>query len=363
MDGDVNLETTLEHFVSREALLRLPLAMVLTDPHQDDNPVVYVNDAFERITGYSREMAVGRNCRFLQGPDTDPDAREAIKEAVAKRETATIDIYNYRADGSGFWNRLIIGPLHDDDGELRYFFGIQNDMSDMRDDVRVSRHADRVLREIQHRVKNHLSMIVSMIRMQAKSPDPAASYDALANRVEALQALYQEMTASGIHSIESEMIRTGAYISRIASAIGHLDGRGAVRLNIDCDRAEVDADKAGRLGLLVSEFLTNAFKHAFKDREEGLVELSLKKREDGSLVLKISDDGRGLHPRSEWRSLAGATGDEERATDEALSEGARSGLGVAIAKSLIRSLRAEVAIDSDETGTRIRLALPPGTAS
>lgn len=353
--------SSLDQIFPQSALFNLPVALVLTDPYADDNPIIYVNGAFERITGYSRDAAVGRNCRFLQGQDTDPEARRAIRKAIEDEETATIDIYNYRADGEGFWNRLIVGPIYDDGGKLRYFAGIQNDMSMIRDDSKLSRHADRVLREVQHRVKNHLSMIVSLIRMQARSPDPSASYEALANRVESIQILYQEMTAAGVGSVESDTIRVGAYISRIASAIGHLDGRHAVRLNVNCDDADMDADEAGRLGLLASEFLTNAFKHAFRGREEGLIELSLKQRDDGFISLRVSDDGRGLHPDSEWRALStdNRGGESPAEADAKVAEGARSGLGVSIAKSLIRSLRAEVSVESGRGGTVITIDVPP----
>lgn len=347
-------DDNLDELLSREALVRLPLSMVISNPHLPDNPIIYVNSAFEECTGYARDAVIGENCRFLQGEDTDEKARQAIRDAIAKQETATIDIYNYKADGTGFWNRLIMGPLFDDAGELRYFFGIQNDMSQMRDDVRVSRHADRVLREVQHRMKNHLSMISSMIRMQARQSGANEGFAELANRVDALQTLYQEMSASGVSSIDSDTIMVGAYVSRIASAIGHLDGRDAIRLNIACEELPMMADEAGRLGLLASEFLTNAFKHAFEDREKGLVELSLERVGENRVRLTVADDGNGIPQGSNWYKLTGQgrdPGNVRKATAERLRDGARGGLGVDIARALIRTLRADVSLKSGDTGT------------
>lgn len=101
-------------------------SLVITDPHLDDNPIVFVSDAFVRQTGYAREEALGRNCRFLQGPDTDPAAVRAIHEAIARAETITVDILNYRRDGSPFWNRLRIRPRFLDCGAVENFVGVQN---------------------------------------------------------------------------------------------------------------------------------------------------------------------------------------------------------------------------------------------
>jgi PAS domain S-box-containing protein len=81
---------------------------------------------FEAQTGYPPEEALGRNCRFLQGPGTDPNAIQAIRDALAAETEITIDILNYRKDGTEFWNRLRIRPLFDEKGKLKYFAGAQN---------------------------------------------------------------------------------------------------------------------------------------------------------------------------------------------------------------------------------------------
>jgi PAS domain S-box-containing protein len=102
------------------------MSVVITNPRQRDNPMIYVSEEFERQTGYPPEEALGRNCRFLQGPETDPKAVEAIRAALAARTTFTIDLVNYRKSGEAFMNRLRIRPLLDESGELLYFAGAQN---------------------------------------------------------------------------------------------------------------------------------------------------------------------------------------------------------------------------------------------
>ncbi len=102
------------------------MSVVVSNPFLPDNPMIFVSDEFETQTGYSAEEAIGRNCRFLQGPGTDPDAAQAIRHALRAQTTFTIDILNYRKDGTPFMNRLRIRPLYGDDGALMYFVGAQN---------------------------------------------------------------------------------------------------------------------------------------------------------------------------------------------------------------------------------------------
>jgi PAS domain S-box-containing protein len=101
--------------------------ITISDVRQDDNPIVYANEGFERLTGYGVEEVLGRNCRFLQGSGTDPAAVESLREAVRHGRACTVEILNYRKDGTPFWNRLAITPVRDADGELTNFVGIQSD--------------------------------------------------------------------------------------------------------------------------------------------------------------------------------------------------------------------------------------------
>jgi len=101
-------------------------SVVISDPSRPDMPIIFVSDEFETQTGYPPEEVLGRNCRFLQGPETDPKAIQAIREALDAGTEITVDLVNYRKDGTAFWNRLRIRPLFDEKGNIQYFVGAQN---------------------------------------------------------------------------------------------------------------------------------------------------------------------------------------------------------------------------------------------
>ena len=105
------------------------MPMVISNPRLPDNPIVFVNDAFCRLCGYSREEIVGRNCRFLQGAGSDPMTVATIRAAVKAIEPVRIDILNYRKTGETFWNRLLMAPVRDGEGQLAYFFASQVDVT------------------------------------------------------------------------------------------------------------------------------------------------------------------------------------------------------------------------------------------
>lgn len=411
---DINAaETGMPDGMTAAALAKLPLALVLTNPHLDDNPIVYANQAFARISRYTVEAVVGRNCRFLQGEDTDPEASRLIGEALREERDITIDILNYRADGTTFLNRLMITPLYDQTGHLQCFLGVQRDLSAGADvdagsvETGIVR-GDAALGEIQHRVKNHLAMIIGMIRMQSRAHTSGEAFDTLARRIESLQLLYQEMTEAGVGSTRSQRIPLGAYISRIASTIGYLDGRRSVRVNVDCDAIDVSVERAARVGLLFSELLTNALKHAFKGREEGLVEARLKMLSSGLIRLTVTDDGIGLPREARWPYGAQEKGGSSQRIGEAValaeegslarevadtlseasggllsprpgggqedeaSEGeadarsdadAKSGLGGRIVLSLVRGLDARIDVSSHTSGTTITVDIPRETSA
>jgi PAS domain S-box-containing protein len=102
-----------------------PMATVITNPRLGDNPIVAVNRAFCTLTGYARDEAVGRNCRFLAGPDTEDLARAVLREAITAARPALTEMLNYRRDGTRFRNAVMISPVFGPTGELAYSLGSQ----------------------------------------------------------------------------------------------------------------------------------------------------------------------------------------------------------------------------------------------
>ena len=113
-------------YVVEESILH---GVLVTDPSQKDNPITYTNRALERMTGYSSEEIIGRNCRFLQGEDTDPESVQQISDAIAEQRSVTVTLKFYRKDGSSFWNEFTLSPVQDSAGKTVNFVGVQQDVS------------------------------------------------------------------------------------------------------------------------------------------------------------------------------------------------------------------------------------------
>lgn len=191
---------------------RMP--MVITDPRRADNPIVFANQAFQTLTGYGRDEIIGRNCRFLQGPETDLHAVRAIGDSIRRGEDIQVDLLNYRKDGSTFWNALFLSPVRGEEGDIQFFFASQLDITErVRAKETVDREVERrtadlqtalngktlLLHEVDHRVKNNLTMIGALLRLQTRTltdPTLQRTLESMLERVDALATVHRRLYQS-----------------------------------------------------------------------------------------------------------------------------------------------------------------------
>jgi PAS domain S-box-containing protein len=162
--------------------------VTIADARREDHPVVYANPSFERITGYETSEILGRNCRILQGEGTDPETVRTVRDAIDERRPVSVELRNYRKDGTPFWNRLDIVPVWNDEGEVTHFLGLQRDVTERREREQRVAVLERVLR---HNLRNQLNVVRGEAdRILVEDDlDPEASRAAAANIVRATDEL------------------------------------------------------------------------------------------------------------------------------------------------------------------------------
>jgi PAS domain S-box-containing protein len=148
--------------------------IVITDPRVPDNPIVYVNSAFEEISGYPADEVLGYNCRFLQADDRDQPALEELREALTEERECRVVLKNYRKDGTPFWNELYVSPVHDEEGHLTNFIGVQNDITQRR---RIEDERDLLLAKEQLARAEAVEVKRRLALLAAAGPSLAASLD------------------------------------------------------------------------------------------------------------------------------------------------------------------------------------------
>ncbi|WP_171017333.1 PAS domain S-box protein [Maribacter sp. ACAM166] len=130
-------------YIRNQALESAKNGIVITDAEQPDYPIIYANDAFSKLTGYSKNELMGKNCRFLQGVDRAQDQVKIMATAIAKGMPSNVELRNYKKDGTLFWNEVHITPIYNDNAVLTHFIGIQNDVTErkleelLKDDIRL----------------------------------------------------------------------------------------------------------------------------------------------------------------------------------------------------------------------------------
>ena len=140
-----------------------PVGITLSDPSLPDNPITYLNEAYEQLTGYSAEEVIGRNCRFLQGPDTEEEPVAQMRKAIDEDEPVSVELLNYREDGTPFWNQVTIAPIYDDRGEVSHYVGFQNDVTERKEAEALAKQRADALREERQGLERVLGRVSGLV--------------------------------------------------------------------------------------------------------------------------------------------------------------------------------------------------------
>jgi PAS domain S-box-containing protein len=316
------------------AMERTRTPMVVTDPRLPDNPIVLANNAFLLLTGYAAEDVIGRNCRFLQGRDTDPASVEEIRRAIADEREMTIEILNYHRDGRPFWNQLMLSPVLAEDGVLRFFFASQIDVTRRRaaQDMEATEH--RLLKEVDHRAKNALALVQGIVRL-TRSNDPIAYARIVQGRVDAL---------ARAHGLLAEAGWRGVPIGRLLH--GETEPFGSRRVHCTGPAVQIASAQVQPLALLLHEMLSNAASHGALLAHAGRVDVAWDISSTDELVICWQERG-GPRPIADVAPGMGSTMItamvERQLRGHVMFDWQADGLGCEIRFPMIRALSSDPA--------------------
>ncbi|MBN8620118.1 MAG: PAS domain-containing protein [Anaerolineae bacterium] len=360
------------------AIASLSSGVVLTDVSESDNPIIFANEGFTKLTGYSVEEIVGKNCRFLQGAATDPAQAKTLREAIRDARSVTVTILNYRKDGTPFWNELTISPIFDN-GKLVNFVGLQSDVTlqkqaeaalieqeklrlALEKEYELGQARSRFMTSISHEFRTPLSIITNSLYLLSRSSDEARRTDQqqkIANQVQRLTNLTEdvglmlELDYTQVMSISA--VDLHGVLTAVEADLKPLYEHKQHHVKFELHPVPVMiVGDVMWLQKAISRILANA--HLYTPTGGYIVIRTLVQR-DMTLV-EIRDTGIGMSREIRERAFERFyRGDENHSTPG-------FGLGLTIAKMIIERHRGHISVESREGhGSTFRISFPlsPGS--
>jgi len=337
-------ERAEEFTLKNRAMDEAPIGITIADMTAEDEPLVYVNAGFERLTGYPADEAVGANCRFLQGEGTDEESVAAMREAIEAEESVQVELMNYRMDGTPFWNEVTLSPIPEPDGSVEYYLGFQQEVTQRKEyELRLEEQRDDLAllnQLVRHDIRNDLQLVLGYAETLAEEVDDMnhshveTILDSARHAVEltdtARDMAEVMLTEEGDGSAVSLADHIRPAIEECRSAHEHAE----VRVEGAIPDVEVRADEL--LDSVFDNLLGNAVQHNDTERPELTVSFDV---DDESATVRIADNGPGVPDEAKDRVFG-------RGEKGAASGG--TGVGLYLVDTLVSDYGGDVWIEDNE---------------
>lgn len=343
--------------------------LILTDNRLPDNPIVYSNQAFLDLTGYSMKDVIGKNCRFLQGDDSDEKMVKKLRSAVKDQDSVRVTLKNYRKDGAYFWNDLIVSPIKDENGETTHFLGMQLDITDRMNTEDYLRQKTAELEKsnteleqftyaASHDLQEPLRMINSYIQLFTKrygenlEPDAKTFLGFATEGAERMQDLINDLLTLSRVSDDQERYRSIKMNETAERAIDNLqmliNETGADVKVGDLPMMCVDP---GQMVQLFQNLISNAIKYRTTDTKPK-ISITADEHEKG-FVFTVKDNGIGISKKHFERIFVIFQRLHTR------SEYPGTGVGLAICSKIIDRHNGRIWVESTEgKGSAFKFIIP-----
>jgi PAS domain S-box-containing protein len=271
----------------RYAIDEAPVGISISDPERADNPLIYVNEAFVAMTGYTREEVLGENFRFLQGENTDPDKLASVRTAMHSEEPISMDLRYYRKDGTEFWNHLEIAPVKNDAGDVVNFIQFHQDVTDRKHRQEQLAVLDRVLR---HNLRNDMNVIrgqAEAIQYEASDEVGASAGKIIDTSDQLVELAEKERKITELLREEPtlEEIQIRDHLQSVVSTVA--SGYPDAEIAVDCPEA-VTVQATKQFDQAIGELVTNATDHNDSPSPEVTVTVT---HSDETVHIDIADNG------------------------------------------------------------------------
>ena len=330
--------------------------ITISDPQQPDNPLIYVNSGFERLTGYTRDEVLGRNCRYLHGPDTDPAALATLRAAIAEERHCTVELLNFRKDGTPFWNLLSITPVRNSAGNVTNFIGVQVDITKWKE---VERLKNDLVATVSHELRTPLASLRGFAELMLQRVYPPAQQREFLRIIhrEAMRLgkliddfLDLQRMESGRETWRFEDVDLKPALDETIALLAPTTTQHTLRLEVEerLPRVRANADR-------VRQALVNLIANAIKfSPAGGEVRVAARVEPDG-VTLAVRDQGIGMSPEA-MQDLFTKFYRVDNAETRRIGG---TGLGLALVKEIATAHGGRVWVESAlGAGSTFYLALP-----